>query len=294
MAISRTLSIPRMIYGTAWKKDRTESLVLEALRAGFRGIDTAAQPKHYQEHLVGAGVRAFLASSSSTQRSDLYIQTKFTSVAGQDPGNIPYDPSASLEDQVHASIAGSLRNFRHDSDSNEAPYLDCLVLHSPLPTMEQTMRVWRVLESYVPHSVRRLGISNIYSLTALERLFAAAEVKPAVVQNRFCREVDYAREIYRFCVQRGVVFQSFWTLTANPELLRSQPVAHVAREVGISPQAALYNLLLRSGNWSVLNGTTNSETMQHDLESLEAMDVWAAKNIEMELQLRRDFQRILG
>ena len=37
-----------MIYGTAWKAERTTKLVYQALQAGFRGIDTAAQPRHYQ------------------------------------------------------------------------------------------------------------------------------------------------------------------------------------------------------------------------------------------------------
>lgn len=37
-----------MLYGTAWKADRTAKLVHQALRSGFRGVDTAAQPKHYR------------------------------------------------------------------------------------------------------------------------------------------------------------------------------------------------------------------------------------------------------
>jgi hypothetical protein len=41
-----------MIYGTAWKKERTLPLVLQALEAGFCRIDTAAQLKHYEEPLV--------------------------------------------------------------------------------------------------------------------------------------------------------------------------------------------------------------------------------------------------
>lgn len=49
--------LPAFIYGTAWKKERTEVLVKGALRAGFRGVDTAAQPRHYQEELVGSGLR---------------------------------------------------------------------------------------------------------------------------------------------------------------------------------------------------------------------------------------------
>ena len=47
-----TASEQRMIYGTAWKKERTLPLVLQALEAGFRRIDTAAQLKHYEEPLV--------------------------------------------------------------------------------------------------------------------------------------------------------------------------------------------------------------------------------------------------
>jgi diketogulonate reductase-like aldo/keto reductase len=36
--------IPRILYGTAWKKSRTQELVSQALRYGFRGVDTAGQP----------------------------------------------------------------------------------------------------------------------------------------------------------------------------------------------------------------------------------------------------------
>ena len=50
--------VPRFLYGTAWKEDRTEELTGLALRAGFRGIDTANQRKHYFEEGVGRAVRA--------------------------------------------------------------------------------------------------------------------------------------------------------------------------------------------------------------------------------------------
>ncbi|MCI0667642.1 MAG: aldo/keto reductase, partial [Methylococcaceae bacterium] len=41
--------VPKIIYGTAWKKERTGALVEQAVMLGFRGIDTAGQPKHYDE-----------------------------------------------------------------------------------------------------------------------------------------------------------------------------------------------------------------------------------------------------
>lgn len=40
-------TIPNMFYGTAWKKERTSDLVALAIKSGFRAIDTACQPKHY-------------------------------------------------------------------------------------------------------------------------------------------------------------------------------------------------------------------------------------------------------
>ena len=49
--------MPAMLYGTAWKKETTTPLVVAALRTGFRGIDTACQPKHYREDLVGKALQ---------------------------------------------------------------------------------------------------------------------------------------------------------------------------------------------------------------------------------------------
>ena len=47
------VAVPDFLYGTAWKEDATESLVLGALGVGFRGIDNANQRKHYFEEGVG-------------------------------------------------------------------------------------------------------------------------------------------------------------------------------------------------------------------------------------------------
>jgi diketogulonate reductase-like aldo/keto reductase len=41
LTTSAGVKMPWIIYGTAWKKDRTADLVVKAIQAGFRGIDTA-------------------------------------------------------------------------------------------------------------------------------------------------------------------------------------------------------------------------------------------------------------
>ena len=184
-------AMPSLIYGTAWKKDATHALVKQAILSGFRGIDTAAQPKHYQEHLVGQGIRDAMAEGS-IDREEIYIQTKYASINGQDPMRVPYNPQASIAEQVKTSVESSLSNLTAPSSIfNEHAYVDCLVLHSPFPLRKQTEEAWRAMEAHAPHPVRTLGISNIYHLPALQALYEFARIKPVVVQNRFYRDTGY-------------------------------------------------------------------------------------------------------
>src|SRR5450432_1103509 len=98
-------SAPDLLYGTAWKEERTATLTELAIRMGFRAIDTANQRKHYFEAGVGEGLAACYAAGIVT-RADLFLQTKFTYRQGQDE-RLPYDPSASLSVQVAQSMASS-------------------------------------------------------------------------------------------------------------------------------------------------------------------------------------------
>ena len=168
---------PYLVYGTAWKEGRTASLVADAVRAGFRFIDTACQPKHYNEAGVGDGWTT-AARELNLQRSDLFLQTKFTPYPGQDPKRLPYNPHDSLEKQVQTSLEVSLENL-------QTTYLDSLVLHSPLSSMDDTLTVWRTMESFVDDGkVRQLGISNCYDFDFFQSLYEQARIKPKVLQNR--------------------------------------------------------------------------------------------------------------
>jgi diketogulonate reductase-like aldo/keto reductase len=254
------VSIPRIIYGTAWKKAATERLVSLAIQCGFRGIDTACQPKHYDEAGVGAGVAASLRPGIS--RTDLYLQTKFTPVSGQDPNRIPYDSTAPLAEQAAQSVAASLKNLRTD-------YLDCVLLHSPMPTMAQTLAVWRALEAFVDlKQIRQLGISNCYELTHLTRLHEAARIKPAVIQNRFYADSNYDREIRAYCGQNQIIYQSFWTLSANPHLLAHTTITSLASSHNRTAAQILFRYLTQIGIVP-LTGTKSEAHMRDDLAIFE-------------------------
>ncbi|KAL2828043.1 NADP-dependent oxidoreductase domain-containing protein [Aspergillus cavernicola] len=282
------------IYGTAWKKDQTADLVHQAINAGFRAVDTAAQPKHYREDLVGEGIRRAL-SDGTARRGDLYIQTKFTSIHGQNPDNMPYNPEDSVAEQVHASVKSSLYNLRSSAgpESADEAYIDTLVLHSPLPTMTQTMEAWSTLETYVPHRIRNLGISNS-TLPVLKEISSLAKVKPTIVQNRFYGGTQFDVPLRGYCRDRQIVYQSFWTLTANPELVRSKPVLYLAQEARVSSAAALYGLVLGLGHTTLLNGTTKRAHMEEDLAALKSLEQFSSDNPEDWQRFLEDFQQLTG
>jgi diketogulonate reductase-like aldo/keto reductase len=287
-------AIPAFIYGTAWKKDATADLVYQALNAGFTAIDTANQPKHYQEELVGSGVRKAL-QEGKVKRSNLYLQTKFTSFEGQDPENLPYNPKDSLSKQVQDSVNSSLQHLRSAGDlfdDVEGSYVDAVVLHSPLPTIAETMEVWETLEGFVPEKIRYLGVSNCNPSTFVN-IYERASVKPAVVQNRFYHTTKFDINLRKFCREKSVIYQSFWTLTANPRLVWSAEVGVLANQLGITAQAALYCLVLGLGNTVVLNGTKREETMKADLKATERVMRFSEEHPEAWENILQRFKKLL-
>jgi diketogulonate reductase-like aldo/keto reductase len=252
--------MPGIMYGTAWKKADTEQLVATALRQGFRGIDTACQPKHYEEPGVGAGIAACLGTNLA--RGDLYLQTKFTPLSGQDPARVPYDPRAPIPRQVAQSFEVSLKNLRTD-------HIDCLVLHSPVPSQRQTHEAWQAMEALVEQgNVGQLGISNCYDLQQLEALHRVARFKPAVVQNRFYADTHYDDGIRAFCREQGVIYQSFWTLTGNPQVLAHRKIRNLAEKYERTAAQILYRYLTQIGVVP-LTGTRSATHMREDLAIFE-------------------------
>jgi diketogulonate reductase-like aldo/keto reductase len=68
----RSVGKPPFLYGTAWKKEATTKHVKQALEAGYRAIDTANQPRHYREDLVGDALRTAYAEGT-VGREDIFV-----------------------------------------------------------------------------------------------------------------------------------------------------------------------------------------------------------------------------
>jgi diketogulonate reductase-like aldo/keto reductase len=179
--------------------------------------------------------------------------------------------------QVNTSLTSSFANLRPRADPVSASdtYLDCVLLHSPLATIDLTLEAWRELESFVPHRVRALGISNV-PLPTLQALYSTARIKPSVVQNRFHARTRFEVDLRKYCRENGIIFQSFWTLTGNPEVLKSEPVVRLSREAGVSRESAMYALVMELGDGvAVLNGTTSEEHMIGDFKEVTNVKNWS-------------------
>lgn len=252
------LAIPSFMYGTAWKKEATTGLVLQAVEAGFTAIDTANQLVHYDEARVGEAL-VQLARQGIT-RDKLFLQTKFTPVNGQDH-RLPYDARASITTQVQQSLSSSLAHLHTD-------YLDSYVLHGPYSRRglgAEDWEVWAAIEAlYDAGKTRMIGISNV-SADQLTLLCAKANHKPMIVQNRCYAAFSWDKDVREICRTHGIIYQGFSLLTANSGIFAEPDIRALATKY----QTGLAQLVFRFSQqigMLPLTGTTNPQHMKEDLQ----------------------------
>ncbi|MEI9812798.1 MAG: aldo/keto reductase [Acidobacteriota bacterium] len=252
---------PPFMYGTAWKEDRTTALVELAIRNGFRAIDTANQRRHYHEAAVGTGLAA-VYRTGLVERSDLFLQTKFTYMPGQDH-RLPYDPQAPANLQVAQSMQSSLEHLGTD-------YVDSYVLHGPASGQGWTdydQEVWlAMLRERDAGRTRALGVSNVH-LRHLEQM-PSGEPGPVFVQNRCFARLAWDKAVRDFCREHAIVYQGFSLLTANPEVMEHPFTQELARKYGATLPQVIFSFAHGIGMLP-LTGTSSSQHMQQDLIGLK-------------------------
>jgi diketogulonate reductase-like aldo/keto reductase len=261
------ISLPSFMYGTAWKKEATTELVLLAVEAGFRAIDTANQLIHYQEALVGEALLTL--RKQGVTREQLFLQTKFTPVNGQDH-RTPYDPSADLTTQVRQSFHSSLDHLHTD-------YLDSYVLHGPYSRHglgKEDWEVWRAIEAlYESGKARIIGISNV-SADQLNQLCTQATHKPMVVQNRCYATFGWDKDVRAICHSHRIVYQAFSLLTANREVFVDPAIRAIAARLRTGVAQVIFRFAMQVGMLP-LTGTTSVQHMKEDLQA-EQLELTAA------------------
>jgi diketogulonate reductase-like aldo/keto reductase len=253
------VAVPSFMYGTAWKKEATAELVIMAVAAGFKAIDTANQLIHYQEALVGEALKSL--EQQGVKRDSLFLQTKFTPAGGQDH-RTPYDPSADLTTQVNQSFASSLNHLTTD-------YVDSYVLHAPFSRRglgEADWEVWSAMEAlYESGKTKMIGVSNI-AAGQLTELCQRANHQPMVVQNRCFAALAWDKQTREICRAHDIIYQGFSLLTANREIPVNPQVQRIARRLGATPAQIIFRFAMQVG-MVPLTGTTSQQHMREDLEA---------------------------
>jgi len=255
--------LPGYLYGTAWKGEKTAWLVTQAVEAGFRGVDTANQPRHYQEKEVGRAL-VELFNKGAVKRENLFIQTKFTHTNGQDPDNMPYDKSAGITEQVRQSFHSTLLHL-------PVQYVDSYVLHGPSvggsSLGPKDWEAWRAMENIQRSGgARVLGISNV-NIDQLTELVSKAVVKPKFVQNRCYANTGWDMTVRQYCKSQEITYQGFSVLTANWQVVRHPKVQEIADRLSATPEQVVFKFAMQIGMLP-LTGTNTRKHMNQDLDIL--------------------------
>ncbi len=153
VTLSNGVKMPQLGYGVYQvTQDECERCVSDALKAGYRAIDTAQS--YFNEAQVGAAIEA-----SGLDRGDIFLTTKVW------VEHYGYE-------EAKKSVEASMHKLRTD-------YLDLCLLHQPF---SDYYGAWRALEElYEAGKLRAIGVSNFYP-DRLVDLCSFARIRPMVNQ----------------------------------------------------------------------------------------------------------------
>lgn len=234
------IRMPQLGLGV-WQVPNAQAaqVVGEALRVGYRAVDTAAV--YGNEEGVGQAIR-----ESGLPREEVFVTTK---VWNTDQG---YD--ATLR-----AMETSLTRLGLD-------YVDLYLIHWPVPAQDRFLETWRALERLrADGKARSIGVSN-FKIPHLERLLDASEVVPSVNQIELHPYLQQ-RELREFHAKHGIATES-WSPLAKGQILGDPVVGAIAAKHGKSPAQVVIRWHLDSGLIVIPKSATPSRLP----ENLAAMD----------------------
>lgn len=174
------------VFSAPINDDTTE--LKTAIELGYRLIDTAIYYRN--ESVIGEAVK-----ESGIDRSQFFITSK-----------IPEKEAFSgTNERVHDSVQSSLKALDLD-------YIDLYLIHFPLETNEDNVRVWRILEEYVKKGhIRSIGVSN-FSIDQLTHLLTHAHIKP-VVHQFLSYPGRHNQALIEFCQAEAIIPEAYQSLT---------------------------------------------------------------------------------
>ncbi len=225
--IANGVTIPAIGFGT-WQipsGEVTYNSVREALKAGYRHIDTAQA--YGNEASVGKAVL-----DSGIPRSEIFVTSKL-------PAEIK-----SYEKAVrHASL--TMKNIGLD-------YIDLYLIHAPWPWSEigadytkENIGVWKAMEEfYESGKTRSIGISN-FNVRDIESILGKCHIRPMV--NQIKLHIGHQQEeITEFCQRNNILIEGYSPL-ATGKILNDPEIARIAEKYGKSVAQISVRYVLQKG-----------------------------------------------
>jgi len=250
-------TIPQLGFGVFLiePKDTSEA-VEEALRIGYRHIDTAEMYGNEKE--VGEAVRA-----SGLDRGDVFVTSKLS--------NAFHEP-----DDARRAFDRTLSDLGFD-------YVDLFLIHWPLPTLYDGdfVSTWKTLEEF--HSdgrARSIGVSN-FQIEHLERLAADTGTVPAV--NQIEVHPYLTNEAVRSYGREHGIATEAWSPIARGAVLDDPTITGIAERVGKTPAQVVLRWHIQRSDIVFPKSVTPSrmkenfevfdfELTSEDMEEISALD----------------------
>lgn len=220
IALPRGEAIPQLGFGV-WQvpPGDTEEVVLTALGAGYRHIDTAAM--YGNEGGVGQAVRA-----SGLDRGEVFVTTKLNN-------------DAHGRDEARRALHTSLEHLQME-------HVDLYLIHWPIPARDRYVETWQTLiELREEGLARSIGTSN-FQQSHLERLVRETGVAPAVDQVELHPSFQQ-RGLRRELADLGIVTEA-WSPLGQGSALGDPVIGQIAKETGRTPGQVIIRWHLQLGN----------------------------------------------
>lgn len=224
VTLNNGVKMPMAGIGTfLLQPDDAEAAVLNALKEGYRLIDTANA--YVNEKAVGRAMK-----KSGVVREDIFLETKL------------WPSFYEQEDAVEKTLE------RLDTD-----YIDLLLIHQPAGNY---LAGYRLMEkAYKEGKVRAIGLSN-FTQEQIEEILNTCEVKPTILQTEV-HPYAQEKELKAFLDREGIIIQAWYPLGHGDATLLQEPLfAKLGEKYKKSSAQIILRWYVQEGN-IVIPGSKN-------------------------------------
>lgn len=252
--LTNGIKMPMEGFGVFQVRDKEEckESVLNAIRAGYRLIDTAAS--YTNEDAVGEAVREAIAEGICT-REELFITSKMW-----------------VQDMQNYKMAK--KAIDHSIETLGMEYLDLYLLHQ---AMKDYFSAWRAMEdAYKEGKLRAIGVSNFYP-HVLTNFCETVAIRPMV--NQIEMHPYFTQEPALKVMEEYQVVPEAWAPLGGG---RHNPFDNeMVKEIAVAHGKTVGQVVLR---WNVQRGVVVIPKSVHKTRIEENFQIWDFTLTEEEMQ----------